>query len=452
MRKRHSFDSTSTKKEAVSKAIQKIIKIMETTDPSLNVETPNAEIESILQEIKEIKQKLSKQAEDLGLLEKYCSQETLSNLENTNASLKLSIGSVIEELASLKQLVEESIEESLGQQDQLIQSVLIEISDKFLSSIGGTLSGNLDMNQNVIQGLLIKENPEKSEAASVGYVQTLLEPLSKRIGETHKKVATHDVNISSLQFHMMSVAGGRFRGHIDMNGYRVLGLGEPKNGEDAVSKDYLERYVSSQLTIDKVEDKPITKPNKGKLLYSQGTSPKLESPLPLGLLTSGISGFTWKSASKSNDGSFPFSALRHKETESDTDCFQITSTTLSGNQAGTYTWSLSLKVLVPSIFQIEKPEVQLSLVYSYEDWLPIDNIFNMSQPRTIPLALLGQTMLAGQKYDILELAAHQTNQTLMISPNCSRFSLQLKQTNQFENSPVDFYIVHAAHSCHWSGF
>ncbi|WP_100933937.1 hypothetical protein [Candidatus Chlamydia corallus] len=452
MRKRHSCDQTSTKKEAIAKAIQKIIRIMETTEPSLDLEIPRSETEEILQEIKEIKQKLSKQAEKLGLLETYCSQETLFNLENTTASLKLSIGSFIEELASLKRLVEESIEESLAQQDQLIQSVLIEISDKFLPSLGGTLSGNLDMNQNTIQGLAPQENPQKSEAASIGYVQALLEPLNKRIGEAYEKVSLHDTNISSLEFHMMSVAGGKFRGHIDMNGYRILGLGDPKNKEDAVSKDYLERYVSSQLSVEKIEEKPLPKTSKGKCLYSQGINPKLESPLPLGLLTSRISGFTWKSIGKSSDGSFPFNALRHRETESATECFQMTSTTLSGNQTGVYTWSLSLKALVPSIFQIQNPKIQLSVVYYYEDWIPIDNIFNISEPVTIPLAILGQTMLAGQKYDILELTPHQTNKTLIISPNCSQFSLQLKNTEQFENSPVDFYVVRAAHSCHWSEF
>ncbi|SPN73347.1 hypothetical protein C10C_0166 [Chlamydia serpentis] len=452
MRKSHSLDQTSTKKEVISKAIQKIIKIMEATEPPLSLENSNSEITGILEEIREIKQTLSKQAEGLQMLEKYCSQETLSDLQDNASSLKLSINSVIEELGSLKHLVEESIEESLGQHDQLIQSVLIEVSDKFLSSIGGTLSGKLDMSNNKIQGLLTQENPEESDAASVGYVQRLFQPCNTRIGEIYEKVSLHDTNISSLQFHMMSVAGGKFRGHIDMNGYRILGVGDPKNGEDAVSKDYLERYVSSQLSSEKTEEKLPKKMNTGKLLYSQGLSPKLESPLPLGLLTSGILGFTWKSTSKSSDGSFPFTALRHKETESDTECFRITSTTLSGNQSGTYKWSLSLKALVPAIFNLKNPEVLLSVMYYYEDWIPIDNILNMSQPITLPLALIGQTMLGGHKYDILELAPHQTNETLLISPNCSGFSLQLKNTQQFENTPIDFYVVHAAHSCYWLGF
>ncbi|ANH78961.1 hypothetical protein [Candidatus Chlamydia sanziniae] len=451
MKKHHFLNQPSIlKKEALSTAIQKTIKMMETV---INTPTETSSIVELETTLQAIKQRLQEHSEDLSTLNKCCSLETITNLQDGISSLQLIENNLTNKLNDLNHLVQENTQASLKQ--QLSPTILTEISEKFLSINGGNLKGTLNMNNNKITGLPISSDLKESDAVSVGYTNTQLQPLKDKLNEVYEKTSQHESAVSSLQFQMMPVAGGKFRGHIDMDGFRISGLGMPKNARDAVPLEYLEKYVQEKNT----QESPVTPmtqiaTKQNNLLYSSGINPKFESPLTLDLLTSGIIGFSWKTSTSTNGGYFPFNALRHNETQPNIESFHLTPTTLSGIYPGIYTWFLTFKALVPSTINIQDLKILMSLTYHNNNWNPNHANLNITQPNRIQLLKTGYITLGEQNYDIVEFSESPAGytQTLIITPNCTGFSLQLKNVAESQENSTDLYIIQAAHCCSWSEF
>ncbi|SYX09028.1 hypothetical protein C834K_0574 [Chlamydia poikilotherma] len=454
MRKRNSFfnPTANNKNEPLASMIQKTITMVEKIKG--NSQDPlNLDLNKIHTDIQEIKTILTKHTEDIDCLYTKKTDEKVQDLETDMSLIKLSLHSLLEELKGLKTLVEEGIDDSLNDDSYLVQAVLIEIYQKFLPLSGGMLTGNIDMNNHTILGLATPKNPKDSHAASVGYVGTQLRPIVNKLNETYEKTKSHDNSITTFNFQMMPVSGGKFRGIVDMDGYRITGLANPKERSDAISLDYLERYLEtrslSEGTIETIASPQITD-IETNLLYSTGLSHEVDYPLPLELLSQGILGFTWRARSSSFSGKFPINSLKYLLSREEQHCFVLDDNILYGKYPGIYTWDLTLKALIPSILECKHPSIKLKSHYDYAFWNDKEELQSNTSYVEIPLHHTGTMMIGGHSYDIVELAPGNSR-VFTIPENCGGVSIYL-ENHQEGASPQDLYIVQAAYSCSWKRY
>ncbi|BAE81234.1 hypothetical protein [Chlamydia felis Fe/C-56] len=451
MRKRHSFfHPTPSKPEPLVSMIQKTITMVEriqgrTGDPV------NLELNKICADIQEIKMILVKQAKDIDCLYTKNTDEQIQNLETDMSFVKTSLHNLLEELKGLKIVVEEGIDNSLNDHSHLVRSVLVEIYQKFLSTSGGTISGNIDMNNHAVLGLEMPQNPTDSYAASVGYVESQLRPIEAKLVEICEKVKSHDSVITSMNFQMMPVSGGKFRGIVDMDGHRLTGIAYPRERSDAISLDYLHSYLESKnLSEGSVTESVLQCPTanvEACSLYSIGVSHKVDCPLPIALLSQGMIGFTWRAKSPTSSGKFPMNALKYALSDQDQRCFVLNNNILYGKYAGSYTWDLTLKALIPSILEQKSPKIRMRVYYDQSFWNHKEELRGNAGYIEMPLISVGRTSLGGHSYDIVELPAGNAR-VLVVPENCGGVTIHL-ENDQEGLPPQDLYIVQAAYSCSW---
>lgn len=104
-----------------------------------------------------------------------------------------------------------------------LENVLGEL--KFLSTNGGTMAGDIDMDGRKITGLVDPVADE--DAARKRYVDTEISTAAED-AETNAKKAS------------LPKAGGTMTGDISMGGNAVKGLKAPSSGSDAATKDYVD--------------------------------------------------------------------------------------------------------------------------------------------------------------------------------------------------------------------
>lgn len=104
-----------------------------------------------------------------------------------------------------------------------LENVLGEL--KFLSTNGGTMAGDIDMDGRKITGLV--DPVADGDAARKRYVDTTVTAAAEN-AETNAK------NVS------LPKAGGTMTGDISMGGNAVKGLKAPASGSDAATKDYVD--------------------------------------------------------------------------------------------------------------------------------------------------------------------------------------------------------------------
>ncbi|WP_375793441.1 hypothetical protein O1W69_04920 [Chlamydia sp. 12-01] len=451
MRKRNSFfnPTANNKNEPLASMIQKTIMMVEKIKG--NTQDPvNLDLDKIYTDIQEIKTILTKHTKDIDHLYTKKTDEKVQDLETDMSLMKLSLHGLLEELNGLKTLVEEGIDESLNDHNYLVQAVLIEIYQKFLPLSGGMLTGNIDMNNHTILGLETPKNPKDSHAASVGYITTRLRPIVDQLNETYEKTKSHDNSITTFNFQMMPVSGGKFRGIVDMDGYRITGLANPKERSDAISLDYLERYLETrnlpESPLEIIREPRVTN-LETNLLYSTGLNHEVDYPLPLELLSQGFLGFTWGARSATFSGKFPMNSLKHILSNEEHHCFVLDDDILYGKYSGIYTWDMTLKALVPSILECKQPSIKLRIHYDYASWNDKEELRSNTSYVELPLHHAGTMMVGGHSYDIVELAPGNSR-VLTIPKNCGGVSIHL-ENDQKETSPQDLYIIQAAYSCSW---
>lgn len=104
-----------------------------------------------------------------------------------------------------------------------LENVLGEL--KFLSTNGGTMAGDIDMDGRKITGLV--DPVADGDAARKRYVDTTVTAAAEN-AETNAKNAS------------LPKAGGTMTGDISMGGNAVKGLKAPSSGSDAATKDYVD--------------------------------------------------------------------------------------------------------------------------------------------------------------------------------------------------------------------
>lgn len=104
-----------------------------------------------------------------------------------------------------------------------LEDVLGEL--KFLSTNGGTMAGDIDMDGRKITGLV--DPVADGDAARKRYVDTTVTAAAEN-AETNAKNAS------------LPKAGGTMTGDISMGGNAVKGLKAPSSGSDAATKDYVD--------------------------------------------------------------------------------------------------------------------------------------------------------------------------------------------------------------------
>ncbi|AAP05289.1 hypothetical protein [Chlamydia caviae] len=454
MRKRNSFlnptaNNKSNRNEPLASMIQKTITMVERIKGN-SQDLVDLDIHKIHADIQGIKTVLMKHAEDIDSLNTKTTEEKVQALEADTRLMKLSLQSLLEELRELKTLIGEGIDESINDQSYLVRDVLIEIYEKFLPLSGGRLLGDIDMNNHTISGLETPKNPRDSHAASVGYVGKQLSPILDKLNETYEKTKRHDKAITGFNFQVMPVSGGKFRGIVDMDGYRITGLANPEERSDAISLGYLERYLEHRALPEEAKEtllSPQITRMETNLLYSTGLSHKVDYPLPLEILSQGILGFTWETKSSTLSGKFPLNSLKHTFSNEERRCFVLDDNVLYGKYSGIYTWELTLKALIPSVLECRAPSVKLRACYDYPSWNHKEELQSSTSYIEIPLYSVGTMMVGGHSYDIVELSPGNS-QVFTVPKNCGGVALYLE--NHKEGAcPQDLYVVQAAYSCSW---
>ncbi|WP_348664095.1 hypothetical protein [Chlamydia vaughanii] len=452
MRKRNSFfhPTSNQNKEPLTSLLQKTISVVEKFAKHTTT-SENIDISSVCDNIQEIRTILDSHSQDIDNLSNKNSEDKIVSLERDMNLMKISIQDLLDELKDLKILLEEGIDSSVNDHNYLVQSILLEIYQKFLSAYGGVMYGDINMNAHAICGLETPEIAKDSHAVSVGYLGAQLRPILDDLTETHTKVKKHDADITSVQFQMMPVSGGKFHGAVDMNGNRLAGVGDPKERSDAISLEYLEKYLASKNSYEPTLEplSPLSPPSmEGNLLYSTGLNYLLENSLPIDLLSEGLIGFTWGAKSSSCSGIFPISSLKYTQMNEDCQCFMIQDDILYGKYPGIYTWDLTLKALLPSILDYKNPSVKLRVYYEQANWNRKKQLQEKTSYQRIPLTQTGTMVLRGQSYDIVELTPGDAK-TFIVNSNCSGISIQVENDEKTEWSLQDLYIMQAELSCSW---
>ncbi|SGA27130.1 Uncharacterised protein [Chlamydia abortus] len=230
-----------------------------------------------------------------------------------------------------------------------------------------------------------------------------------------------------------------------MNRHTISGLETPKNPKersDAISLEYLERYLESQHLSKAIEEAPVqpqTTHTEAYLLCSTGLSHEVDCPLPLELLSQGILGFTWGAKSPRYLGKFPMNSLQYSSSDEERSCFVLDDDVLYGKYPGIYTWELTLKALIPSILDYSHPCIQLKIYYNYLAWNSKEELQGNMSSIEVPLHCVGTTTIGGCNYDIVELPAGNAR-VFTVPKHCGGVSIHLENTKEGAFAE-DLYII-----------
>lgn len=129
-----------------------------------------------------------------------------------------------------------------------LEDVIGELN--FLSTNGGTMAGDIDMDGRKVTGLV--DPVGDGDAVRKRYVDTTF---SKSVNGIRPD-ENGNVNVDALMRN-----GGTMTGNIDMAGNGVTGLKAPKNGADAATKSYVDKkraVFSAVISTEWAGDEPYT--------------------------------------------------------------------------------------------------------------------------------------------------------------------------------------------------
>ncbi|WP_213357649.1 hypothetical protein [Chlamydiifrater phoenicopteri] len=384
--------------------------------------------------------------------------------------VKLSIKAIIAELQELRELAEEALDKDAIAHEDIVQAVMMELIYKFLPLSGGAMKGDLFMNNFPIKGLKTPSSPEDSHAVNVGFLKAYLLPITNRFNSIENKSNNHDMTLSSLQLQKMSVSGGSFKGNVNMDGNRLLGLPYPKKGSEAVSLEFLQKFAEVKMNPEKKDNTAQDKKNTANsnapyvlatpsnTLYSGRVVDKNPFSLPLQLIGGGFNGFVWKRGDNDSEGNFPWEALKYtKMKEENDECFVVPEAKngyeLKGTKPGIYDWNFTLQALVPTSQQISHPTIKLQITLNYCPWALANSQFSKTCTLPITLSLKSKTYISGNSYNLIELTPGSANshRTIMVPPHYSGVSVKLKNYSTDHEESTDLYVIHAFYSLSWRG-
>lgn len=147
---------------------------------------------------------------------------------------------------------------------------------------GGTLTGPINMNQNTLTNIAMNSTPNNSDAATLGYLNTLFSsqkyiPISGTLSGspisgplffnniatcTQIKDPENDsdaVNLQTLNTkanQYLSLSGGTLTGTLDMNQYQIINIPDPTENTDLINLSSLENSTSQLVPLS--SSTPIT--------------------------------------------------------------------------------------------------------------------------------------------------------------------------------------------------
>ncbi|WP_213318294.1 hypothetical protein [Chlamydiifrater volucris] len=461
------MDKKDYSKDPIVSKIKQAIETLKKYSKTSNSKSINTilSLES-LKKIEELKKKLRKslKPDSTSSSNKDKEKEVLSEMN----VVKLSIRAIIAELQEIRELLEEAMDKDAIAHEDVVQAVMMDLMYKFLPLSGGSMKGDLFMNNYPIKGLKTPLSPEDSHAVNFGFLKTYLLPITNKFDSIEVKCNNHDLTLSSVQLQKMSVSGGSFKGNVNMDGNRLTGLPYPKKGSEAVSLEFLQKFAEAKMNPGKKDDKekkttattnsPYVISSPSNTLYSGRVVDKNPSPLPLQLIGGGFNGFTWKKGDSDSEGAFPWESLRYSKMKDEEDnCFIIPEAKngyeLSGTRPGIYDWNFTLQALVPTSQQVSHPTIKLEITLNHGPWALANSQFSKTSTLPITLSLKAKTYVSGNSYNLVELSASNANshRTIMVPPHYSGFSIKLRNNTTDHEESTDLYVIQAFYSLSWRG-
>ncbi|WP_087877984.1 hypothetical protein [Chlamydia suis] len=174
----------------------------------------------------------------------------------------------------------------------------------FLSTTGGTMTGNIDMQGNNITDLTMYTNgqqtPVEHSAITINYVNEQADAIktNEKITNAVTKLSDIDTQVATLNqllgitddpeaanttAEFLKTSGGTVYGNIDMSEHTVLELGTPTNQDtkSAINVEFVQAKITSpQMAFLKNNDKKLSHVVSEYFDWLQDPNPVVENPAP----------------------------------------------------------------------------------------------------------------------------------------------------------------------------
>lgn len=390
----------------------------------------------------------------------------LTTPEQAGPFFAANVGFVMNQMNKILTKVDnlESITSSFTTEINNIQTTINEYSNQFKvlsheiisnsknEQLDTEIKKDLNMQSHYIQGLLTPDNKNLDYAANVAFVKAYVDPISGQLSALTKQVDSNTKALCNIQLNFLPTTGGFIYGTINMQNNKLTGLKTPSNPSDAVSLEYLNEVIGGS----DFSTKSISSP-KNNLLYSTNPNYQVNSPLPLPLMKSGYSGWSWSLSSSYSGGYYNWGNLNFEQTNPESQCFefsQINQNELILKKPGEYIFSFSIVALIPANTNQCYPSIQLNIEEDFSIWGQKNKVFTPSSSKAMTLTIKDRISVLGVFYDIVELPplSSQVNTRILISPKQKYTSISLQNINFKCNEASSLYVVQNHVSISWTPF